>query len=92
MSRYLIENEALGILESDDGEEKETSNWKWISTDDVKEDRDEISLCDSSSEEKMDDQPCSSTFANYFISKTETWQTTTFANNAGRAAVHKVIP
>jgi len=39
----------------------------------------------------MDDQPCSSASANYFVSKTEMWQTTTFANNAGRAAAHNVI-
>jgi len=39
----------------------------------------------------MDEQPCSSASANYFVSKTETWQTTPFANNAGRAAVHNVI-
>ena len=29
--------------------------------------------------------------ANYFVSKTETWQTTAFANNVGKAAAHKVI-
>ena len=50
-----------------------------------------MSSCHSSSEAEMDDQPCSSTSANYFVSKTEKWQTTPFANNAGRAAVHNVI-
>ena len=39
----------------------------------------------------MDDQPCSSASANYFIPKTEKWQTTPFANNSGRAAAHNVI-
>ena len=39
----------------------------------------------------MDDQPCSSGSANYFVSKTKTWQTTPFPNNAGRAAAHNVI-
>jgi len=39
----------------------------------------------------MDNQPCSSASANYFFSKTETWQTTPFANNAGKAAAHNVI-
>ena len=55
-----------------------------------KEDGDEISLCDSSSEEKIDDQPCSSASANYFVSKTETWQATAFENNVSKAAAHKV--
>ena len=40
---------------------------------------------------KMDDNPRSSASANYFVFKTETWQTTAFANNASRAAAHKVI-
>ena len=39
----------------------------------------------------MDDQPFSSASANSFVSKTETWKTTPFANNAGRAAAHNVI-
>ena len=39
----------------------------------------------------MDDQPCSSASPNYFVSNIETWQTTAFANNASRAAAHKVI-
>ena len=38
----------------------------------------------------MDDQPCSSASSNYFVPKTETWQTTAFANNASKAAAHKV--
>ena len=39
----------------------------------------------------MDKQPCSSALESYFVSKTETWQTTPFANNASRAALHNVI-
>ena len=39
----------------------------------------------------MDDRPFSSASASYFVSKTKTWQTTSFANNAGRAAAHNVI-
>ena len=38
----------------------------------------------------MDDQSCSTASANYFVSKTETWQTTAFANNVIKAAAHKV--
>ena len=64
MSRYLIKDGVLNFLASDDSEEEEISGWEWISTDDGKEDRNEISLCDSSFEEKMDDQPCSSASAN----------------------------
>ena len=63
----------------------------WISSDDDKEDREEISSRDLSSEEEMDDQPCSSASVNYFVCKTETRQTKPFANNAGRAAAHNVI-
>ena len=63
----------------------------WISTDDGVEGRRGISSCDSSSKVEMDDQPCSSASVNYSVSKTETWQTTPFANNAGRAAAHNVI-
>ena len=37
----------------------------------------------------MDKQSCSS--ASYFIFKTETWQTTSFANNIGRPATHNVL-
>ena len=40
---------------------------------------------------KMDDKPCSSASANYFVSKTKTWQTTAFAKNASTAAAHKVM-
>ena len=71
--------------------EEELSDSEWISTDDGEEDWEETSSCDSSSEEEMEDQPCSSASANYFVSKAETWQTTPFANNAGRAAAHNVI-
>ena len=39
----------------------------------------------------MDKQPCSSALASYFVSKTKTWQTTSFANNAGRPAAHNVL-
>ena len=39
----------------------------------------------------MDDQPCFSVSANYFLYKTETSQTTAFGSNASRAAAHKVI-
>ena len=38
----------------------------------------------------MDGRPFSSALASYFVSKTKTWQTTPFANNAGRAAAHNV--
>jgi len=39
------------------------------------------------------DRTCNLQFAssNYFVSKTETWQTTPFANNAGRVAANNVI-
>jgi len=88
-SRYLSSGEVLGFVASDDSEK--ISDSEWIFTDDGEEDREEISSCDSSSEEEMDDQPCSFASTNYFVSKTETWQTTPFANNAGRAAAHNVI-
>ena len=39
----------------------------------------------------MDDRPLSSALASYFVSKTKMWQTTPFANNAGKAAAHNVI-
>ena len=51
MSRYLFEDEALGFLTSEDSEEKEISDLDWISTNDGKEDREEISSCISSFEE-----------------------------------------
>ena len=91
MSKYFSKDAVLGFLESYDSEEKEISDFDSISTDDGEEDVEEISLCDSSSEEEMDKQPCSSASESYFASKTETWQTTTLANNAGRAAAHNVI-
>ena len=50
-SRYLFEVEALDFLASEDSEEKEISDLDWISTEDGKEDREEISSCNSSSEE-----------------------------------------
>ena len=81
----------MGFFESYDSEEEEISDLDSISTDDGEEDVGEISSCDSSSEEEMDEQQCSSVSASHFISKTETWQTTPFANNAGRAAAHNVI-
>ena len=90
MSGYLFEDKALDFLASKDSEE-EISDSDWISTDDGEEGREKISSCVSSSEEEMDDQPYSSASSNYFASKTETWQTTPFANNAGRAAAHNVI-
>ena len=91
MSKYLSEDAVLGFLESYSSEEEEISDLDSISTDDGEEDVGEISLCDSSSEEEMDKQPCSSASASYFVSKTETWQTTPFANNAGRPAAHNVL-
>ena len=91
MSRYLSEDKVLGFLASDDTEKEEISHSDRISTDDGEEDMEKISSCDSSSEEEMDYQPCSSASSNYFVSKTETWQTTSFSNNAGRAAAHNVI-
>ena len=66
-SRYLSEDEVLGFPASDGSEEKEISDW--ISTDDGEEDREEIPLFSLSSEEEMDDQLRSSTFAKYFLSK-----------------------
>ena len=62
-----------------------------ISTDGGEENVEEISLCDSSSKEEMDKQPCSSASKSYVVSKTETWKATPFTNNAGRAAAHNVI-
>ena len=38
----------------------------------------------------MDGRPFFSALASYFVSKTKMWQTTPFANNAGRAAAHNV--
>ena len=81
----------MDILASDDSKEEEISHSDWISTDDGEEDGEEISSCDLSSEEEKDDQSCSSAFSNYYVSETETWQRTPFANNAGRAAAHNVI-
>ena len=43
----------LGFLANDDSEEDETSDSNWISTEDGQEDKKEISLFDSSSEEEM---------------------------------------
>ena len=43
----------LGFLANDDNEEDETSDLNWISTEDGEEDKKEIFLFDSSSEEKM---------------------------------------
>ena len=71
--------------------EEEISDLDWISTDDGEEDKEEISSCDSSSVEEMDDQPCSSAWANYFVFKTKTWQPIPFANNVESAADHNVI-
>ena len=69
-SRYLSKDEAVGFLASDDSEKEEISDLDWISTDDGEEDCEEISFCDSSSsEEEMDNQPCSSASANYFVPK-----------------------
>ena len=56
MSKYLSKNAVFGFLESYDCEEEEISDLHSISTDDGKEDVEEISLCDSSSEEEMDKQ------------------------------------
>ena len=81
----------MDCLASDDSEKEEISDSDWISAEDGEENREEISSCDLSSEEEMDDQPCSTASANYFVSKTETWQTTPFANDTGRAAAHNVI-
>ena len=92
MSSYLSQDEVLGLLANDENEE-EVSNPDWTSTDDGEEDMEKVSSCDSSSEAEMDDQLCSSASANYFVSKTERWQTTPFANklSAGRVAAHNVI-
>ena len=57
---------------SNDESEEEVSDLDWISTDDGKEDKEEISSYDSSSKPEMDDQPCPSVSANYFLSKTKT--------------------
>ena len=43
----------LGFLENDDSEEDEASDSDWIFTENGKEDKKEISLFDSSSEEEM---------------------------------------
>ena len=69
LSRYLSEDGVLGFLASDDSEEEEISDSDWIYTDDDEEDTEEISLCDSSSEEEMDDQLRFSASANYFVPK-----------------------
>ena len=90
MSSYLYEVEILGFMANDERGE-EVSDSDWISTNDGKEVTEEIFSCDYSSEAEMDNQPCSSASANYFVFKTERWQTTPFANNAGRAAAHNVI-
>ena len=81
MSKYLSEDAVLGFLKSYDSEEEEISDLHSISTDGGEEDVEEISLRDSSSEEEMDKQSCSSGSASYFVFKTETWQTTPFTNN-----------
>ena len=91
MSRYLFEDEDLDFLVSDGSKEEEIGNADWSSTDDGEEDRKEISSCDSSSEAQMNDQSSFSASSNYFFSKIETWQTTPFAINAGRAAAHNTI-
>ena len=43
----------LGFLANDDSKEDKTSDSNWISTEDGEEDKKEISLFDSSSEEEM---------------------------------------
>ena len=43
----------LVVLANDDGEEDETSDWNWISTEDNEEDKKEISLFDISEEEMV---------------------------------------
>ena len=90
MSSYLSKDEVLGFLANDESE-KEVSGSDWISTNDGKEVGEEIFSYVSSSEAEMDAQLCSSACANYFVFKTETGQSTPFANNAGRAAAHNVI-
>ena len=91
MSKCFSEDAVLGFPECYDSEEKEITDLDLISTDDGKKDVEEISLCDSSSEEEMDKQQCFSASTSYFVSKTETRQTTPFANKAGRAAAYNVI-
>ena len=54
MSRYFSENEVMGFLVSDDSEKEEISDSDWISTNDGEEEREEISSCNSSSEEGVD--------------------------------------
>ena len=88
MSRYLFEDEVLYFLSSDDGKE-ETSNW--ISYDDGKENGEEISSCNSSSKEKMNDQPCSSAFQITSFSKPKRGKQHLLEKNAGRAAALTVI-
>ena len=91
MSRYLYEDALLGFLINNERESlEEISDSYWIPTDDGEELKEEILLCKTSFKEKMDDRPFSSAFASYFVSKTKTWQTTPFANNAVRAAAHNV--
>ena len=73
MSRYLVEDEGLDFAANDDSEKEEISLLDWIYTDYGKEDKEEMSSCDSSSEEEKDYYLCSSVSANYFVFKTETW-------------------
>ena len=47
LSRCLSKDEVRGFLDSDDNEEEEVSDSDWISTDNDKEDREEISSCNS---------------------------------------------
>ena len=91
MSKYFPKDAVLGFLQSYDSEEEEISDLDPISTYNGEEDVEEISLCDSTSEEEMDKQPCFSASASYFVSKTETWQTKPLANYAGRPAAHNVL-
>ena len=56
-------------MASDNSEEEEISDSDCISTDDGKEKTEEISSCDSSCKEEMNDQLHSSAFANYFLPK-----------------------
>ena len=81
MSKYRSQDAVLGFLESYNSEEEEISNLDSISTDGGEEIGEEISLSDSSSEDEMNKQPCSSASASYFVSKIETWHTTPFTNN-----------
>ena len=78
----------LGFLANDDSEEDETSDSDWISTEDGKEDKLEISLFDSFFEKEMVTNLVHQLLQT--ISKTETWQKIPFANNAGRAAAHVI--